>query len=45
MLKIILDRKAKAREKQKSEQEELELASLALQRRVQALFQTAQQAA
>lgn len=45
MLKIIRDRKAKARQQERAEQEKLELASLALKRRVQALFQATQQAA
>lgn len=44
MLKMILGRKT-ASDKQKSEQEELEMAKLALQRRVQSLFQTTHQAA
>jgi hypothetical protein len=44
MLKIILGRKG-ASGKQRAEEEALEMASLALQRRVQALFQTTHQAA
>jgi hypothetical protein len=45
MLKMILGRKAKTSDKQRLEQQELEMAKLTLQRRVQLLVQTAQQAA